>query len=194
MAGPMRRVDARLERRVRREFFPEDCDQALGMLRRWDTTACAPGEAPGRMHRAVLDRARGSVAGLRRAIAVARVDFRDVLIGPLRDRTVAPGPDEPAPGPDEEAFLRAIRAKPPDLAPRLAYADWLADRGDQGADYARVLCEWLAGGPTPDATLIDRERTLRAGLGPGWLARVRGMRVWEPRERVRRPAARGRRA
>ena len=106
MASPTRRVDARLEKRVRREFFPADCDRAIGILRRWDTTACAPGEAPGRMQRAVLDRARGSVAGLRRAIAVARLDFRDVLIGPVRDRTVAPGPDEPAPGPDEAAFLR----------------------------------------------------------------------------------------
>jgi uncharacterized protein (TIGR02996 family) len=34
---------------------------------------------------------------------------------------------------DEAAFLNAILANPEDEAPRLVYADWLDERGDQAA-------------------------------------------------------------
>ena len=52
---------------------------------------------------------------------------------------------------DEEAMLMAaIRAAPADDAPRLAYADWLEDRGDGRAVYLRIVFEMAA-------------RTLRGG-------------------------------
>jgi uncharacterized protein (TIGR02996 family) len=45
----------------------------------------------------------------------------------------------------ETAFLRAIREAPDDDAPRLVYADWLTDHGDESgrarADLIRVQCE-----------------------------------------------------
>lgn len=42
---------------------------------------------------------------------------------------------------DEEAFLRAIAFHPQDDLPRLVYADWLDERGDQRADYLRFVVE-----------------------------------------------------
>lgn len=41
-------------------------------------------------------------------------------------------------GSEEAAFLRAVHADPKDSAPRLVYADWLEERGDQRADVIRV--------------------------------------------------------
>jgi uncharacterized protein (TIGR02996 family) len=178
--GERMRLGTRALKRVRREFFPEDYEGAVGLLTRWSTTACAPGESPGRMHGAVLS----LVAALKRAIGVARGDFRDVLC-PGYTPAVVCGPGEGPGSPDEEAFLAGIRRRPADDATRLVYADWLEERGEgRRAEYLRVLCQWLAGHPAADRRLIARERELRAGLGRGWLARVRGMRVREQSEWV----------
>ena len=73
------RLTPKAQERVRREFFPEDYERALDLLTRWDTRACAPGESPARMHKAVLNVALGNYPALKRATAMARVDFRDVL-------------------------------------------------------------------------------------------------------------------
>jgi uncharacterized protein (TIGR02996 family) len=43
---------------------------------------------------------------------------------------------------DEQAFLRAIDASPLDDVPRLVYADWLQERGqDARAEFIRIQCE-----------------------------------------------------
>lgn len=167
----------RVLKRVRREFFPEDYEAALGLLAGWSTKAFAPGESPGRMRGAVLGLALGDVAALKRAIGMAQGDFRDVLC-PGYTPSIASEPGERPTAADEEAFLGGIRKKSADNVIRLVYADWLEEREDgHRAEYLRVLCRWLDGHPVIDRTLIDRERELRAGLGRGWLARIRGMRV-----------------
>jgi uncharacterized protein (TIGR02996 family) len=173
------RLGLRIQKRVRREFFPDDYEGAVELLTRWSTTACAPGESPGRMHAAVLTLARGDVAALKRAIGTARGDFRDVLC-PGYGPAVECSPGEGPVSADEVAFLTAIRRRPADNAIRLVYADWLQERGDgHRAKYLRILCQWLAAHPAADRGLMARERELRMGLGRGWLARVRGMRVRE---------------
>jgi uncharacterized protein (TIGR02996 family) len=45
---------------------------------------------------------------------------------------------------DDAAFLAAIRAAPDDSTARLAYADWLDERGRPGGDFLRVECEIAA--------------------------------------------------
>jgi uncharacterized protein (TIGR02996 family) len=122
------------------------------------------------------------VRALKRAISIARGDFRDLLCpGSLGRPRIVCDPGERPSAPDEEAFLAAIRRNPPDNGIRLVYADWLEERGDdRRAEYVRLLCRWVASHPAADRQLIRRERELRKGLGRGWLARVRGMRVREP--------------
>jgi uncharacterized protein (TIGR02996 family) len=139
--------------------------------------------------KSALNLARGRLAGLEEAIAAAASDYRDVLWWGESsqfehlwavDHDPGEGPVDPA----EEAFLQGIRADPLDNTVRLVYADWLAERGDPRADYVRVLCAWLAlRRPASGAALIERERELRAGLDPGWLARVRGMAVRKKKRR-----------
>jgi uncharacterized protein (TIGR02996 family) len=182
-------LTSRAQKRIRREFFPGDFARALRSLTRWNVDDCTPGEAPSRMHSAVLNIARGNYASLRRAIRMANVDYRDVLfLGDdpetknRRYMVCKPGNDPLAP--EEEAFLASVRRKPTDNAVRLVYADWLEEHGhEQRAEYLRVFCSWLAGHPVVDKQLITRERKLRRGLSRGWLARIRGIRV---RERKRK--------
>src|SRR5262249_11374240 len=182
-------LEPKAQERVRREFFPEDYKRALGLLTRWSTKACSPGEAPARMHKAVLNIALGNVRELKRAMAMARGDYRDVLFlgddHECRDRPcIVCDPGEGPASPEEEAFLEGIRRKPAGNAIRLVYADWLEERGEERrAEYLRVLCRWLACHPAADRQLIERERELRKGLGRGWLARIRGMRVRDQRGR-----------
>lgn len=44
---------------------------------------------------------------------------------------------------DEAGFLKAIAADPADETARLAYADWLADRGDPRAEFVRLSADFL---------------------------------------------------
>src|SRR5262245_43508415 len=70
----------------------------------------------------------------------------------------------------EEAFLRAIRDSRDDDAPRLAYADWLEERGDPRGEFIRVQCELArisADDPRRPA-LEARERELLAEHGAAW--------------------------
>jgi uncharacterized protein (TIGR02996 family) len=148
------------------------------------------------MHAAALKVAFGNVPALKRAMAIARGDFRDLICpGSLGRPRIVCKPGEGPTSPDEEAFLRAIRRKPPDNGIRLIYADWLEERGDERrAEYLRVLCRWIACHPEIDRQLMQRERELRKGLGRWWLARVRGMRVWEEPANEGKPTHRGNRA
>jgi uncharacterized protein (TIGR02996 family) len=182
-------LTTRAQQRIRREFFPGDYQRAIRLLNRWDVDDCTPGETHSRMHSAVLNMARGDYSSLKRAIRMARMDYRDVLLlgddPETRNRRhkVCKAPKEP-PHPDEEAFLASIRRRPPDNGVRLVYADWLDDHGDsQRAEYLRVLCGWITCHPAADRQLIARERKLRRGLGRGWLARIRGIRVRDRRRK-----------
>ncbi|HEX4612138.1 MAG TPA: TIGR02996 domain-containing protein [Urbifossiella sp.] len=72
----------------------------------------------------------------------------------------------------EPALLSAIRDRPDDDTPRLAYADWLDDAGDAArAEFVRVQVQ-LARLPDHDPTrpaLEDREHDLLATHEPAWL-------------------------
>jgi len=65
---------------------------------------------------------------------------------------------------DDEAFVRAIVAAPGDDAPRLAYADWLDERGDPRGAYVRAEVK------APNRLNLLRE--LAHGLDTVWAARV----------------------
>jgi len=178
------RVAGKAEERVRREFFPEDYAAVMQSLTQWQTKEYAPGESPSRIHAAVLNLARGNIPDLREAIATVETDFRDALLwGEYSEHkhlwcVVCPA-NEGATLPEEEAFLKVIKANPPDNSARLVYADWLEERGDSRAAYLRLLCEWLTRRSAEDQALIEQERKLRADLSRRWLALIRGMSVRE---------------
>ena len=83
--------------------------------------------------------------------------------------------------PDEQPFLDAILARPTDDAPRLVYADFLADTGSP-ADGARsdLVRVQLALARLPDdhprrAELNDRQTGLLQRFLPEWSAHLRGL-------------------
>jgi uncharacterized protein (TIGR02996 family) len=185
------RLATRIKERVRREFFPEDFAAAIQILTGWSTKDCAPGEDATRMQYAALNLARGAISNLEGAIALAKTDFRDLLMSgerssdPKQNRLhcVVCEPGEAVSDPTERAFLESIRANPIDNTTRLVYADWLQDRDDPRADYLRVLCQWLDSRRKDEKELIERERELRPLANRRWLAEIRGMPV---REKARR--------
>ncbi len=82
-----------------------------------------------------------------------------------------------------DAFLRAIAADPADDAPRLIFADWLDDRGDEAdraqAEFIRVQ---YALGETPlddprRAQLEERETALLLAHEAQWTGVLRGLNV-----------------
>jgi len=78
---------------------------------------------------------------------------------------------------DEAAFLNAILVNPADDAPRLVYADWLDERGDelatQKADFLRIVCRLLNVPAGPRRSLLTSHlRKLAGVLDPQWLTVV----------------------
>jgi serine/threonine-protein kinase len=73
--------------------------------------------------------------------------------------------------PTEANLLRQIRARPDDDAPRLVYADWLAERGDPRGELIHVQCELaaMAPGNPRRVRLKHRERQLLAEHRGRWL-------------------------
>jgi uncharacterized protein (TIGR02996 family) len=68
---------------------------------------------------------------------------------------------------DEGALLAAIAASPLDDAPRLVYADWLQERGeDAKADYLRTVVALLH--PPEDPAVVERCIAAAEGLDAGW--------------------------
>lgn len=65
---------------------------------------------------------------------------------------------------EEENLLESIRAHPEDSIRRLAYADWLEERGDVRGEYLRLVEE--------SARIQSRLRVLRPQLEPEWLEAV----------------------
>jgi uncharacterized protein (TIGR02996 family) len=72
---------------------------------------------------------------------------------------------------NHEAFLAAIRETPDDDAPRLIYADWLEDNGDEArAQFIRVQCRRAAlPADDPEARrLARREKEILQQHGTAW--------------------------
>jgi uncharacterized protein (TIGR02996 family) len=74
-----------------------------------------------------------------------------------------------------EAFFRAIEAAPEDDSPRLVYADWLEEHGDDArAEFIRAQCQLARldeGDPRRDE-LLRREQDLLKGHRDRWLAEL----------------------
>jgi uncharacterized protein (TIGR02996 family) len=78
---------------------------------------------------------------------------------------------------DRSALLRAIRESPGDVAPRLAYADWLRDHGEP--DLADLIRGALA---QPIVCVVDPGDEVAAQPAPnavGYMVRLPGEQ-WEP--------------
>ena len=72
-----------------------------------------------------------------------------------------------------DAFLQAVVAEPDDDTPRLVFADWLEDHGDEPrAAFIRAQVELvkLPPGDPRRWELQDRERALLAAHGDAWAA------------------------
>src|SRR5215471_4120084 len=89
---------------------------------------------------------------------------------------------------DHAAFLQAILHQPDDDLPRLIYADWLEEQGDNiRAEFIRIQCE-LAKLPRKDSRrreLSAREIDLLAVNGGRWrdeLPELKGI-IWRDFER-----------
>jgi uncharacterized protein (TIGR02996 family) len=76
--------------------------------------------------------------------------------------------------PQEEAFLHALRERPADDLPRLAYADWLEEQDDPRGRYLRVELELsrLTESASRHAALEAELQELRAATEPEWLDRA----------------------
>ena len=88
-------------------------------------------------------------------------------------------------------LLQAIIAQPDDDFPRLAYADWLEERGDPLGEFLRNQCRLLKLPPHDENVweLEGRQRALWAEHGAAWKATLplalQGLR---DHEQVCRPA------
>jgi uncharacterized protein (TIGR02996 family) len=65
---------------------------------------------------------------------------------------------------EEEGFLQAIDANPDDDMARLAYADWLEERGDIRAEFLRLEVQL--------PKILARLNELRQQIDPAWQLRV----------------------
>jgi uncharacterized protein (TIGR02996 family) len=68
---------------------------------------------------------------------------------------------------ERDAFLKAIRDSPDDDTPRLVFADWLTENGEESraefirvqCELERVVCSWVAvGGPSCDRWLANGQK------------------------------------
>ena len=64
----------------------------------------------------------------------------------------------------EQAFIQRVLASPLDRLPRLVYADWLDERGDERAEFLRLQCQVVAG--------LERLTELSSSVPPAWAQRV----------------------
>jgi uncharacterized protein (TIGR02996 family) len=80
---------------------------------------------------------------------------------------------------EEDFFLLDILARPDDDAPRLIYADWLADQGDPRADLVRLGWEQRGGPPGSAARRSFEEERDDACRANGWLVYDGLVLAWE---------------
>src|SRR5262245_29221041 len=59
---------------------------------------------------------------------------------------------------EELAFIEPIWQHPLDDGPRLAYADWLDERGDPRGELIRLQCQWPSWYQSGPRGLVRRER------------------------------------
>lgn len=64
----------------------------------------------------------------------------------------------------EQAFLQRIIASPLERLPRLVYADWLDERGDERAEFLRLQCQVVAG--------LERLTELSSSVPQTWAQQV----------------------
>jgi uncharacterized protein (TIGR02996 family) len=76
---------------------------------------------------------------------------------------------------DDRSFLELMAADPHDAATRLAFADWLEERGDSRAELVRILVRLaqITNQQPEYPDLKRREAELIEGCSPEWLASVR---------------------
>jgi uncharacterized protein (TIGR02996 family) len=67
-----------------------------------------------------------------------RLDEGDEALASEIERLLAPRPAAARTAAEEEALLAAIYARPDDDAPRLVYADWLLERGDERGEFIQL--------------------------------------------------------
>ena len=94
-----------------------------------------------------------------------------------RERGAQPG--ESVRVEEEVDFLREIEKSPTDETPRLIYADWLEEHGDERADYLRLECELhRLKHLTPQFIEVSEKlRAMREDFDPHWLVAVGRTRV-----------------
>ncbi len=81
---------------------------------------------------------------------------------------------------DERPLLEAVLADPDDDALRLAYADWLEERGDERAEYLRAEIAFHRVDVTRDDDLqsaYDRLAKARDVVGDDWVSNVARLRI-----------------
>jgi len=86
---------------------------------------------------------------------------------------------------DEQAFLHSMQENPQDSALRLAFADWLEERGDARGELIRLLHTLTQTVEVPDRSkLEDRLRSLLASgvqpVGPFWTNSIGMKFAWIP--------------
>lgn len=81
------------------------------------------------------------------------------------------------------ALFAEMRSDPDNPTPRLIYADWLEEHGDDArAAFIRLQCELDHDAGSPDLTeLRERARTLFQKFGPTWTEFGKGVRVYNLR-------------
>ena len=73
---------------------------------------------------------------------------------------------------DEQSFLAAIYAAPDDDTPRLVFADWLQENGDEPrAEFIRIQCELERLYPGYGFPPEHEEHIVHAALGPAFRER-----------------------
>lgn len=76
---------------------------------------------------------------------------------------------------EDRAFIQSIRESPEDDAPRLIYADWLEDHGDEPrAEFIRVQCELARLDPDHErqTALQKRQQELLSAHRANWLGPI----------------------
>src|SRR5437762_14204641 len=78
------------------------------------------------------------------------------------------------PPPGYEPLLETILDNPRDDGPRMVYADWLEERGDQRGEFIRVQLELarLMAADTKRERLADRDSELLSRHGEEWRAEI----------------------
>src|ERR1700694_1500200 len=94
---------------------------------------------------------------------MASAHFRNKMMG----RQYSP---EPMLMNDEDSLIQAVLDTPDDDAPRLNYADWLAERGDHRGEFIRLQCQlWKTAAEDPRRSALKaREKELLEANEDAW--------------------------